>query len=254
MKDSSKEIFDNYLHNYERRGRGRFRSLAEVSEFLLDHIPRWIDRIPKDAHILDAGCAVGDLLGKLHELGYEELTGVDISAQMVEVAHSRLPQSIQLHAQDIREFLAQTADASYDVILLHHVLEHIPREHTIPLLREFRRCLTDEGYLDLRTPNAACLLGEYIGFGDFTHVVHFNELSLLQVLEQAGFTVDRVQFILHPPQLFWSWRHPIRAAFRVLNRLRWHLNNLVHRAVCVLLDLRPALKVSEWELEALARK
>ena len=254
MNDPTKELFATYLPNYERRGRGRSRSLAEVSEFLLDHVPRWIDRITKDARILDAGCAMGYQLGLLHGLGYQNLTGVDISAPLVEVARARLPQSISLHVEDVRQFLAQTPDGSYDVILLHHVIEHIPREYTITLLREFRRCLIDDGYLSLRTPNAACLLSGYIGCGDFTHLVQFNEFSLLQVLEQAQFAAESVEFILHPPRLFWSWHHPKRTLFRVLNRLRWHINNLVHRAVCVLLDQGPVLKVCEWEVEALVRK
>ncbi|MCF7996963.1 MAG: class I SAM-dependent methyltransferase [Chromatiaceae bacterium] len=255
MEDiSSKEIFDNYLQNYERRGSGCFRSLEDVNEFHLDRLPRWIDRIPKDARILDAGCATGYLIGILHGLGYEKIHGVDLSAQLVQTARTNLPESISLHVEDIRDFLMQTPDGSYDVILFHHVLEHIPREYTIPLLNEFNRCLSDEGYLSLKTPNAACLLSGYHVHGDFTHIVQFNEFSLLQILEQTGFAADGVEFITHPPQLFWSWRQPMRAIFRLLNRLRWHLNHLLHWAVCVLLDLRPTLKVSEWELEALARK
>lgn len=254
MNDSSKEIFNNYLHSYERRGCGCIRSLADVSKYHLDRLPRWIDRIPKEARILDAGCATGYLLGLLHGLGYENLTGIDLSAQLVQAARTHLPQAITLHVQDIRDFLAQAPDEGYDVIFFNHVIEHLPRESTIALLREFRRCVADGGYLNIKTPNAACLLGGYHGFGDFTHLVQFNELSLLQVLEQAGFAIEQVELITHPPKLFWSWRYPVRAMLRVLNRIRWYLNNFVHHAACILLDLRPALKVSEWELEVLVRK
>ncbi len=254
MTDPSKEIFDNYLRNYERRGKGYFRSLEDVRALHLDRLPRWIARIGKDAPILDAGCATGYQLGLLHGMGYTRLTGVDVSAQLIETARSLLPPQVALKLADIREFLGQTPDGAYDVILFHHVIEHIPREHTIGLLREFRRCLAKGGYLSLKTPNVACLLGGYHGFGDFTHVVQFNEFSLLQVLERAGFDAEQVEFVLHTPKLFWSFRHPLRAVMRVLNRLRWRLNKMVHRVVCILLDLRPAPRVSEWELEVLARK
>lgn len=254
MTDPSKEVFDNYLRNYERRGEGNFRSLEDVRALHLDRLPRWITRIRKDAHILDAGCATGYRLGLLHGMGYTRLIGVDVSAQLIETARARLPSQVALKLADIREFLGQTPDGAYDVILFHHVIEHIPREHTIGLLREFRRCLAKGGYLSLKTPNAACLLGGYHGFGDFTHVVQFNEFSLLQVLEQVGFDTEQVEFVLHPPELFWSFRHPLRAAMRVLNRLRWRFNRLVHHVACILLDLRPRLRVSAWELEVLARK
>lgn len=208
----------------------------------------------KQASILDAGCATGYLLGLLHECGYQNLTGVDISEQLLHEARRHLPEGVQLFQSDIGEFLAHTADGSFDVILFHHVLEHIPREHTVALLREFRRCLRDGGRLSLKVPNAACLLLGHTCYVDFTHVVHFNEFSLMQVLEQAGFSPERIEFILHPPVLYWSWRHPVRALFRLLNRVRWHLSAWVHCAAGVLFDTQPKLLCHEIELEALAIK
>ncbi len=52
MTDSSKEVFDNYLQNYERRGEWDFRSLKDVRALRLDRLPRWIARIRKYTHIL----------------------------------------------------------------------------------------------------------------------------------------------------------------------------------------------------------
>ena len=251
---SLKEIFDRYKDNYERRGGGHFRTLADVQAFHLDRLPRWINRINKNANILDAGCATGYQLGLLYQAGWHRLTGIDISEELLQEAGSNLPPEIKLHHAEIGSFLEKTPDKTFDVILFHHVIEHIPRDQIINLLRELRRCLADNGCLSIKTPNAACLLGGYHGFGDITHLVQFNEFSLLQVLEQAGFSIKKVEFILHPPKLFWSRRHPLRALMRMLNRARWHLNNLVHFIVCILLDLRPALRVTEWEIEILVQK
>ncbi|WP_169247070.1 methyltransferase domain-containing protein [Candidatus Competibacter phosphatis] len=142
----------------------------------------------------------------------------------------------------------------FDVILFHHVLEHIPREHTITLLREFHRCLKPGGYLNIRVPNASYLLAGHHLFGDFTHVVHFNERSMPQVLEAAGFDTRHLEFIHHPPLLFWSWQHMGRALLRFLNRMRWHLHSVLHKTVCALIELYPIPKCFEWELEVLARK
>lgn len=254
MSDSSREVFDNYEQHYATTGARNFRSLQDVQRFRLDRLPRWIGEVAKQAHILDAGCASGYLLGLLHDSGYTRLTGVDLSAQLLSKARQNLPNEVALHQSDILTFLTGTPDASFDVILFHHVLEHIPREHTIALLREFRRCLSEGGVLNIKVPNAGCLLMGHTCFGDFTHVVHFNEVSLVQVLEQAGFDRRQVRFVLHPPMLFWSWQHPLRAVFRVLNRLRWHLSAWTHRAAGVIFDTQPKLRCHEIELEVVAKK
>ncbi len=46
----------------------------------------------------------------------------------------------------------------------------------------------------------------------------------------------------------------MRALLRVLNRLRWHVNNGVHRMLYRLVDVFPWPKVFEIEIELLARK
>lgn len=255
MRDPSKELFQNYERQYKDGGADRCHvPYHAVKELHLDRLPRWLGRIPKEARILDAGCATGYLLGLLRESGYRNLVGVELSEQLAAIARRHLPDEIAIVNADVRDHLAQMPDQSVDLILFHHVLEHIPREHTIPLLREFYRVLRPGGYLSLRVPNASCLLPGPHLFGDFTHVVHFNERSMPQVLEAAGFRVADIEFIQRPPILFWSWRHPGRACLRLLNRGRWHLHGLLHKSLCLLIDLRPVPKIFDWEIEALVRR
>lgn len=254
MIDPSKEIFDNYQDNHLRIAGKYFQSLAEIRELRLDRTPRWLDKIPETARILDAGFATGYLLGLLHEMGYKNLAGVEISEQLYQTARASLPTGIDLHCSDVIDFLEATPDASFDVIMFHHVLEHIPRERTLHLLREFRRCLAPNGLLNIRVPNSSCLFHGPMCFGDFTHIVHFNEISLSQVLEHAGFAHESIKFIPRPPKLFWSWKHPIWGIKRLLNRLRWHLNDLLHKALAILADVQPRLVCTERDIEVLARK
>lgn len=254
MDDPSLELFKDYEKHYAAAGAGRWQVAPDkVRAYHLDRLPRWLDRIPRDARILDAGCANGYLLSLFAANGYGNLVGVELSAQLADAARRHLGADKVVNA-DVRDFLAQTPDASFDVILFHHVLKHIPREHTVALLREFHRVLKPGGYLNIKVPNAAFLLAGVHLFGDFTHVVHFNERSLPQVLEAAGFAREQVEFVLKPPLLFWSWRHPGRMMLRALNRLRWHLHRALHRLLCALVDLHPAPRMFEWELEVLVRR
>jgi SAM-dependent methyltransferase len=253
--DPSNHLFQNYLRHYQRNGAelGHITA-AQISEYHLERAPRWLDRIPKDARILDAGCATGYLLGLLRDSGYHQLTGVDLSKELTQAAKQSLSADASIVNSDIQSFLAKTPDESFDVIIFHHVLEHIPRDQTINLLREFYRCLKPSGCLNIKVPNASCIVPGNHLFGDFTHIVYFNERSLVQVLEASGMKVDQLEFIPHPPVLFWSWRHPIRAFFRLLNRLRWHLHGTVHKALYILADQFPTPRIFEWEIEVLARK
>ncbi len=253
MSDPSREIFDHYKSYYEGK-RLADEPLDRVRALRLERIPRWIEQIPKEARILDAGCATGYLLSLLRDSGYTRLSGVDVSAELVDAARRRLGGQVAVHLSDIHDFLAGTPDGGFDVILFHHVLEHVPREHTVPLLRELRRCLAPGGYLSVKVPNALCLGAGYACFVDFTHVVHFTENSLQQVLEAAGFTAKHCVLVQHPPQLFWSWRHVIRALLRILNRIRWHVNNVMHRLLYRLVDVFPMPKVFETEIEVLAQR
>lgn len=253
--DPSSQLFKNYLSHYQESGSKRWQvPFAEVRALRLDRLPRWLDRIPNSANILDGGCATGYLLGLLWESGYKKLTGVELSEQLVQAAEQLLPKEVKIIKSEIQSFLEKTPQESFDAILFHHVLEHIPREHTIDLLREFHRCLRPNGYLNIKVPNASCFLAGKNMFGDFTHVTHFNENSLLQVLEAAGFQKINLEIILHPPIIFWSWRHPCRALLRLINRLRWSLHKITHKAMCILTAQHPTPRAFEAELEILVKK
>ncbi len=254
MKDVAKKIFDNYARHYEMGSAGIERLPKDMDRLRRDRVPHCMKQIPKDAHVLDMGCAQGHLLAILQRVGYTHLTGVDVSASLIQQARSLVTQDVTLHVADVQSFLAERADASYDVIFFHDVLEHIPRELTIEVLSEFHRALKPGGILSLRVPNMASLLASYNAHIDFTHVTQFAEFALFQVLEQAGFDATQTWFESQAPVIFWSWTKPHRALFRVLNRLRWHLNNGLHRFIYKLSDVFPMPTVFDFNIILIARK
>ncbi|GAB6049864.1 hypothetical protein JCM16106_07080 [Hydrogenophilus islandicus] len=238
-RDPSYDLFQNYARHYktgeERGGRRVDRVPDDLERLKRDRLPPWIDEIPKNARILDAGCAQGHLLLTLARVGFENLTGVDLSDQLLAEARAHVPQA-QLIQADIREWLKQMPEGSFDVIFFHDVLEHLPREDTIEVLRGFYRLLAPGGRLSVRVPNMGCLIAPFHMAIDFTHITHFSEFSLLQVMEAAGFDLQKIEFESQAPRLFWSWSEPHRAVFRLLNHGRWHLNHMLHKAVYLLVD------------------
>lgn len=252
MSDVSQKLFERYARHYQTMEM-RERLPQDIERLRRDRLPRWLDEILKDARILDAGCAQGHLLEALRRVGFTNLTGIDLSTESLTAARTHLPDWVRLQQQDIREFLRLTPPESFDVVFLHDVLEHLPREATIEVLHGFHRLLAPDGSLSIRVPNLGCVVGVCNAFIDFTHVAHFTDYSLLQVLEAAGFAPAQVNFESQAPRLFWSWRKPHRALLRLLNRGRWHLNNAVHRALYALVDFLPP-KVFDPNLLVQARK
>jgi 2-polyprenyl-3-methyl-5-hydroxy-6-metoxy-1,4-benzoquinol methylase len=253
MKSDAENIFDHYDRHYSLT-ESVDRLPNDLERLKRDRIPRCLAGVSKETRILDAGCAQGHLLAALQRVGYASLHGVDISESLINQARTLLGEGARLQVSDIQSFLGGQPEGSFDVIFFHDVLEHVPRDQTIDMLRMFYRALSDNGMLSLRVPNMASLLASYNAHIDFTHVNQFAEYALLQVLEQAGFQVSKIRFEPQSPILFWSWRRPHRAVFRVLNRLRWHLNNGLHRLAYRLSDVTPMPTVFDFNLMITARK
>jgi len=245
------ELFNSYGRHYRAGFEPYFIDPALAKARHKDRLPRWMLTMSRDVRVLDAGCADGYMLSVLWNEGFRNIVGVDVSDEMCSVARARLGSNIRIENMNLVNFLEEEK-SNYDVILFHHVIEHVPRDKTLDLLRNMRSRLTPGGCLAIRTPNANALAFGYHCQGDFTHVVAFNERSMLQVLEGAGFLPDRILVRKNPPELFWSLRHPVGMMFRMLNRVRWKLNRLLHLAVYMLGDLRPLPKTFDWELEVIA--
>src|SRR5579885_1178119 len=114
MNDFSKELFDNYARHYESMAKIE-RLPDDLERLRRDRLPHWIDSIPKNARILDVGCAQGHLLAALSRVGYTNLSGVDISAQLLASARKNLPVTVRLHEADVRRFLDECQESAFDI-------------------------------------------------------------------------------------------------------------------------------------------
>lgn len=87
--------------------------------------------------------------------------------------------------EDIFDFKPQE---KFDLIITTHVLEHLPKELVIPVLKHFREnLLAQDGKLFAAVPNAQSHTSCYWAYEDWTHNTLFTAGSLLYVLKMAGF-------------------------------------------------------------------
>lgn len=187
-------------------------------------VPEWdwtfSSLLPADrgAKIIDVGCGSGSIVWWLQQKGFTDVTGVDISAEMIEAG---LRAGVRnLVREDIREFLSRRSD-EFDAIVARDVLEHFPKEQVVQLVEACFQALKPGGKLVVQVPNAESPFGSRIRYADFTHELAFTSSSLAQILRIAGFC--DFEFYSVPPPLtnalnairFALWK-VIEAVFRLL--------------------------------------
>jgi SAM-dependent methyltransferase len=108
----------------------------------------FIERLPKNARILEIGAGGGFTLERLHEMGFSRLAGLDLTDSTLAAMRGRVP-AAQLVAADAEALPFRTG--SFDLLLSSDVVEHLPalEKH----FAEAARLLTDGGYYLFKTPN-----------------------------------------------------------------------------------------------------
>lgn len=101
-------------------------------------------------HLLDYGCGSGALSAAYAQRGYQ-VTGCDISPQMLTVAKREHGDAIRWVSIDPQQARLPLDNASYEAVIASSVLEYVPDpEH---LLREFQRVLAPGGVLLCSVPD-----------------------------------------------------------------------------------------------------
>ena len=117
-----KSTLRKQLFKYRLTGKNRFgKILAKLSKDAFE----WIEPGMFDFHssILDVGSGSGRLLLKMSHSGFSDLTGIDPFIEN-DIEYRTGKGTVHMEKKDIFELTGQ-----YDVIMLHHVLEHIPDQN-----------------------------------------------------------------------------------------------------------------------------
>lgn len=177
--------YDHYLTQH-------FRRIAAASTLqwnavaAIDHHGKYFPA-DKDAAVLEVGPGFGTLIEHLHNrCSYRNVSAVDVSPEVVAACNRVLPGSTLL-AENTAAFLRERPN-EFDLVLMLHVLEHVPREAVMPLLEALRASLKTNGKLIVEVPNIVHpVMGAYNRYHDFTHTIGFTDQSLGFVLRNAGF-------------------------------------------------------------------
>jgi len=153
--------------------------------------------IPPDGRVIGSiGCGRGRTEEALMREG-REVHGVDISAEAIEVARTRLTSARVISPDDRRPF----EDESLDGLILADVIEHIPAAWNA--LASFSRAVRPGGWVVISVPNMRNLnvlvqfgiLGDWpeksMGIFDRTHLQVMSRRRLERWCKGSGLAIER---------------------------------------------------------------
>jgi SAM-dependent methyltransferase len=141
---------------------------------------------PRGKRILDVGCAGGAFLVAAREAGFD-VHGIEPSYWLSDYGRKN-------YGLDVRQGILEPGafpDASFDVITVWDVIEHVPDPHS--LLQTIHAALKPDGYLWLSYPDAGSTAARVLGwkwpFWLSVHLHYYRRDSMRRQLEGAGFDV-----------------------------------------------------------------
>jgi O-antigen chain-terminating methyltransferase len=211
---------------FEDRHRG-------TREEIRDRQRGYLELFRDAAPVLDVGAGRGEFLELCREAGIEA-RGIDLDAAMVARCREA---GLAAEQGDALAYLAALPDGSLGGIFSAQVIEHIPPEALVALVRLAFRKLRPGGVLLCETPNPACLTvfsGAF--YVDLSHVKPIHPEAARFVLEAAGFRDIEIRYVNPVPpdgklqrlEPFWYMRRyeevflsQINDNFERLNQLLW---------------------------------
>lgn len=135
--------------------------------------------------LLELGVGRGSFLDAVRKAGFE-VEGCDLSLPLSQ----RVQQATGIAVHNVP--LEQLPQGAYDVVAMHHVLEHVA--DPVGFLRAASERLKPGGVLHVAVPNVACWEARLRGWDSYEpyHVLYFEPRTLVEVMKASGYRVMRL--------------------------------------------------------------
>lgn len=139
----------------------------------------------RDTKIIDLGCGDGAILYFAKKMGYDDLTGYDLSQEQVQLSQSIGLSKIFL--KDALQAIGELPNDIANVIVTFDVIEHMTKNEVVEFSKAIHRVLKSNGKWIIHTLNAESPFFGRIRYGDMTHENGFTNTSIHQLLTLVGF-------------------------------------------------------------------
>ncbi|NWG27901.1 MAG: class I SAM-dependent methyltransferase [Ignavibacteriaceae bacterium] len=140
------------------------------------------------APVLELGCGRGYMLEYLRNKGFNNLKGIDISEEQINISRQK---GFDVEVADVNDYLNRNT-IKFKIIIALDFVEHFSKDDLIPLFEKIYNKLEANGIFIFHTPNGQSLLSTNLIYGDLTHLTIFTPNSALQLLKLVGF--DQIAF------------------------------------------------------------
>ena len=179
--------FDAFYVAFSERFRGPYQ---EIKRRLDVHARTLRDAGGPPGPLLDLGSGRGEWLEIAREAGWP-CTGVEHNETIAAKARER---GFDVVHADILDYLGAAQGASFGVVSGFHVIEHLPAESQLRLVREAFRTLVPGGFLILEWPDAqGSGVAGYTFWVDPTHRALLPTELVAFMAEYEGFCDVRIQ-------------------------------------------------------------
>jgi SAM-dependent methyltransferase len=183
--DYRQKFYARYVSAFKGLGgrNSRLHDYTFSDSKLIPLIKPWLENLSRDSRCLDLGCGHGNILHALRTLGFQQLEGVDLSAEQVEIARREFP---QVQVMGLMEKLQTAPPASYNLITLFDVIEHLTKNEILDLFELVVSRLALGGTFIVHCPNGDSPFVGTVRFGDFTHETILTPLSARNLCNLFG--------------------------------------------------------------------
>lgn len=157
--------------------------------------------MPDGAKMLDLGCGAGVPSTQFLSRRFD-VTGVDISAQQLELARTYAPDATLIKSDMMS---LNFPEATFELVVAFYSIIHVPREEQSTLVRNIHDWLKPGGRF-LATWPLVEWEGEekdWEGWGGTMWWSHFGGVDNLRMLREAGFIIESVEE--HVGEEDWLW-------------------------------------------------
>jgi 2-polyprenyl-3-methyl-5-hydroxy-6-metoxy-1,4-benzoquinol methylase len=184
VEDVRKQLYKEYVSKFKTSHTQRDeRWLREYWSWCSFRYLPVLSRLAKDEPVLELGCGPGYILEFLASRGFQNVQGIDVSREQVNVAKSR---GLRASVADVFQFL-RSQKKQYSAIIAIDFIEHFTKKELLSLFPLIHSALRKDGMLLLQTPNGQGLFPGQVIHGDMTHMTIFAQDSLEHILTLAGF-------------------------------------------------------------------
>lgn len=159
-----------------------FKNQIEIGENIFNKVT---NAIPNAKSVCEIGCGMGGILVPFKLNGYQ-VSGVDLGEEYITYGNKF---NLNLQYGDIKDLIKQKK--KFDLIILNHVIEHIPDLNGFMV--QLKCVINKNGKLYIAVPGICSIEGSYnsnfLLYLQNAHCWHFSKNTLQTILEKNGFKI-----------------------------------------------------------------